>query len=145
MKQQNVNNIKILTENSVHFEICRLFHMHQSNVWFICYSNNNGLPKTKWWILLQSFVKSNLPCSQHHTDKVDEETQRELPQLPCHSVLDEIFSDMGSANFFICILISKKFQFAFQIYVIFGSIYFCKLIKWNRSSDYNSQVQICHQ
>jgi hypothetical protein len=67
-------------------------------------------PNDEFYCKVLSFVKSNLPCSQHHMDKVDEETQRELP---CHSVLYEIFSDVGSANFFICILISKKISICF--------------------------------
>ena len=55
IKQQYVNNIKILTVKSTYFEICRLFHLHLSNVWFNCYSKNTGLLKTKWGILLQGF------------------------------------------------------------------------------------------
>jgi hypothetical protein len=36
-------------------------------------------PNEEYYCKVLSFVKSNLPCSPHQIDKVDEDTQRELP------------------------------------------------------------------
>jgi len=66
-------------------------------------------PNEEFYCKVLSFVKSNLPCSPHHIDKLDEDTQRDC-QMPCHSVLKDRFSDTGSANFFTCTLISKNYS-----------------------------------